>query len=78
MVKGPALPMCVTNLFVRELVLALVLIQVTMHPQGAKTRPSSNTNLLGYVKCMVTMATHSGFENGGMSKKLPLYQLLLI
>ena len=29
-------------------------------------------------KCMVSFATHSGFENGGMSTKLLIAQLLLI
>ena len=29
-------------------------------------------------KCMVSMATHSGFENGGMPTKLLISQLLLI
>ena len=32
----------------------------------------------GYVKCMVSMATHSEFEKGGLSTKLLISQLLLI
>ena len=30
------------------------------------------------LKCMVSMATHSGFENGGMPTKVLISQLLLI
>ena len=33
---------------------------------------------MGYVKCMVFMATHCVFGNGGMSTKLLISQLLLI
>ena len=33
---------------------------------------------IGYVKCMVSMATDSGFENGVMPTKLLISQLLLI
>ena len=29
-------------------------------------------------KCMVSMATHSGFENGGMPTKVLISQVLLI
>ena len=35
-------------------------------------------NGLGYVNCMVSMATHSEFEKGGLPTKLLISQLLLI
>ena len=33
-------------------------------------RCPQNNLVLGYVKCMVSMATHRGFENGGMPTKV--------
>ena len=30
---------------------------------------------MGYKKCMVSMATHRGFENGGMPTKVLISQL---
>ena len=35
-------------------------------------------NVMCFAKCMVSMATNSGFENGVMPTKLLISQLLLI
>ena len=44
--------------------------------------PASNIlykkSVLAMLKCMVSMAAHSGFENGGMPTKVLISQLLLI
>ena len=46
---------------------------------NAKQRCPQKNFGMGYVKkCMVSMATHSGFENGGMPAKVLISQLLLI
>ena len=50
---------------------------VHWHPE-CETKLSSKNLVWAMRKCMVSMATHSGFENGGMPTKLLVSPLLLI
>ena len=50
----------------------------SLGPLKAKQSCPQNHFGMDYVKCMISMATHSGYENGGMPTKLLISQLFLI